>query len=127
MTPRNQLADLIEELRALGDRDLRLTLRSLSSSEQDEVLALLEPAEASRPDFATLVGISGWLSKRIEVAHQMKGDEFAGGMTSATREVLVDCYQQLPKAISAPRRGKQRRKPHLLDRRYWWSALGDGR
>jgi len=81
-------AQLISELRRLGNRELRVTLGALTSREREQVLGLLETAErpAVPPSFGTLAGLSPWLLKAVDRA---KSDDGRPRLTPDSRAALL--------------------------------------
>lgn len=68
MIQRPELEAILEELRGLGDRELRFTLSALEPQEQAEILEFLDARPANPLNFETLAGISPWLTKRLDAA-----------------------------------------------------------
>jgi len=89
---------LVSELRGLSNRELRLTLRELSSQERAQVLQLLDVADPAEPapSFETLVGLSPWLLKAVDETKLADGRT---RFTPATRSALLRALQE---AASSP-------------------------
>lgn len=87
----NSLQALVDDLRALSDRELERTLTRLTVIERTEVLRLLEVQASALLSFDALTDLSPWLLKRIEAARL--GQLVMGGravMTAAVADALVD-------------------------------------
>jgi len=115
---------LIEELRSLGARELKLTLASLTAAERAQVASLVETGQATQPSFEALVGASPWLLKKIDSA---SGDRAGatGAMSDATRRTLLEVANDvLRSSATQPHASKERRsvlrrvlrQPARLDR-----------
>jgi hypothetical protein len=98
-------AELISELRRLGNRELRLTLRQLSADERTRVLTMIEGSSPRpEPSFELLVGLSPWLLKAIEEARG-GGPEEGRRQTPATSAALLSALDQLTAANENRREG----------------------
>lgn len=87
----NSLQALVDDLRALSDRELERTLTRLTVIERTEVLRLLEVQASALLSFDALTDLSPWLLKRIEAARL--GQLVMGGravMTAAVANALID-------------------------------------
>ena len=123
------LADLLEELRGLDDRELPRVLASLTHRERKQVLALLDESDgAEEPNFALLVELSPWLADRLKAARAGRSQAaLQPAMTTATCEALRQAEKQLGAARSAPGRTSSTPAPPSLAERLFGRPVAAGR
>lgn len=118
MTSRPELEAILEELRTLGDRDLRFTLSVMRPQEQAEILELLDTRSVASLSFETLAGISPWLTKRMELARRPdRTIDDRVSMTKATADALSTAFATLNSAANhLPSKEEAIRSASWLDR-----------